>query len=115
VRSGVRREGAYYGANALVTKPAQSLALSLTGFILPMSGFITREANNNMIMLDQTPAALFAIRALVGLIPGIALLIGALILVWYPLRGAYLKQIKDTILKMHAEKHTKYEAMQKDA
>lgn len=111
VRTGVRREGAFYGANALITKPAQSLAMALTAFILEVSGFITREANNNQIFLDQKPSALFGIRAIVGLIPGIALLIGALILIWYPLQGRYLEQVKEKILNMHAEKHNRYEAM----
>ena len=53
VRTGVRREGAFFGANALITKPAQSLALTLTAVILETSGFVTREANNNQIFLDQ--------------------------------------------------------------
>jgi GPH family glycoside/pentoside/hexuronide:cation symporter len=114
VRTGVRREGAFYGANALVTKPAQSIAMGLTAFILETSGFVTREANNNTIFLDQNASALFGIRSIVGLIPGIALLIGAVILIWYPLKGNYLKQVKDKILVMHAEKHARYEAMQQE-
>ena len=34
VRTGVRREGSYFGATALVTKPAQSLAATLTASVL---------------------------------------------------------------------------------
>jgi MFS family permease len=34
LRSGVRREGAFFGVNALITKPAQSVALALSPFIL---------------------------------------------------------------------------------
>jgi GPH family glycoside/pentoside/hexuronide:cation symporter len=112
VRTGVRREGAFYGANALITKPAQSIALSLTAIILTASDFVTRESNNNQIFLDQPASALFGIRAVVGLIPGIALLIGAVILFWYPLKGRYLLEVKTKILEMHVEKHERYMAMQ---
>ncbi len=104
VRSGVRREGAFFGVNALLTKPAQSVALTLQATLLEATHFVTREANQGQIYLDQAPAALFGIRALVGLIPGIAMLLGALILIWYPLRGTYLDTIKTKVLALHARK-----------
>ena len=43
LRSGVRRR-AFFGVNAMLTKPAQSLALILMPFILEATGFITRIA-----------------------------------------------------------------------
>jgi glycoside/pentoside/hexuronide:cation symporter, GPH family len=45
VRSGVRREGSFFGVNALLTKPAQSVALALSPFILEATQFVTRESN----------------------------------------------------------------------
>jgi hypothetical protein len=36
--------------------------------------FVTRESNQGNIFLDQSDSALFGIKALVGLIPGIAML-----------------------------------------
>ena len=45
LRSGQRREGAFFGINALLTKPAQSVALRVTPFILERTNFITRAAN----------------------------------------------------------------------
>jgi GPH family glycoside/pentoside/hexuronide:cation symporter len=107
IRSGVRREGAFFGINALLTKPAQSVALVLIAQILAATEFVTRESNQGIIFLDQPEAALFGIKALVGLIPGIAMLLGALILVWYPLKGAYLKEVQSKVLAMHAEKQAK--------
>jgi len=47
-----------------------------------------------------------------GLIPGATLLIAALILFAFPLRGKRLKAIKDQILEMHYEKHEKLEALE---
>jgi GPH family glycoside/pentoside/hexuronide:cation symporter len=107
LRSGVRREGVFFGVNALLTKPAQSVALALSPFILQATGFVTREANQGQIYLDQPASAIFGIKALVGLIPGIALLLGALILVWFPLRGSYLGEVQEKVLRLHAEKKSR--------
>lgn len=109
LRTGQRREGAFFGTNALLTKPAQSLALALSPFILEATNFITREANDGVIMLNQPDSAIFGIKLFAGLIPGIALLIGALILIWFPIKGDYLEKIQKEILALHAEKETKYD------
>jgi len=105
LRSGVRREGAFFGVNALITKPAQSVSLALIPFVLEATKFVTREANQGEIFLNQPAEALFGIKALIGLIPGIAMLLGAIILRWYPLRGKYLQQMQADVLALHAQKH----------
>jgi len=107
LRSGVRREGAFFGINALITKPAQSVALALSPFVLEATHFVTREANAGQIYLDQPASAIFGIKAVAGLIPGIAMLLGALILFLYPLRGEYLQKVQAAVLKLHAEKHAR--------
>ncbi len=104
LRSGVRREGAFFGVNALITKPAQSVALALIPVVLETTNFVTREANNGQIFLNQPGSALFGIKALMGLIPGIALIIGAILLNWYPLRGDYLEKVKTELLELHTRK-----------
>ncbi|MBC7227115.1 MAG: MFS transporter [Thermoflexales bacterium] len=107
LRSGVRREGAFFGVNALLTKPAQSVALALIPFILEVTGFVTREAHGGQVYLDQPASALFGIKALIGLIPGVALIIGAAILHWFPLQGRYLAEVQERVLRLHAEKHAR--------
>lgn len=104
LRSGVRREGAFFGVNALLTKPAQSVALALIPFVLEVTGFVTREAHGGQMYLDQPASALFGIKVLSGLIPGAALIIGAAILHWFPLRGRYLAEVQERVLQLHAEK-----------
>ena len=106
----MRREGAFFGVNAMLTKPAQSLALILMPFILEATGFITRGSNAGQITLDQPAGALFGIRSLMGLIPGAAMILGALILLAYPLRGKYLAQVQSEVLALHADKHARLEA-----
>ncbi len=110
LRSGVRREGAFFGVNALITKPAQSIAIWITPFILEQTNFITRASNNGEIFLNQPAAALFGIKVFSGIIPGIACLLGAIILIWYPLRGERLKTVQEKVLRLHAEKKKKLNA-----
>ena len=105
LRSGVRREGMFFGVNALLTKPAQSVALALSPFILELTNFVTREENMGQIYLNQPASAIFGIRVILGLIPGIAMILGAVILIWFPLRGKYLYKVKADVLALHAEKH----------
>ena len=107
LRSGVRREGAFFGVNALITKPAQSVALWLVAFVLEQTAFVTREANGGAAFLNQPETAIFGIKTFMGLVPGIALLLGALILFIYPLQGQHLAKVKEDVLKLHAEKSAK--------
>ena len=106
-RSGVRREGSFFGINALFTKPAQSLAIALSPFILEATDFVTRDQNNGQIFLNQPESAILGIKIIAGLIPGVAMLLGAIILIWYPLRGETLKKIQTRVLEMHSDKHNK--------
>ena len=110
LRTGVRREGAFFGVNALVTKPAQSVAIALTPFVLEATNFVTRDANGGVAFLNQPESALLGIRTVGGLIPGLAMLLGAIILIWYPLKGEKLADIQRRVLELHAKKH----AMLKD-
>jgi GPH family glycoside/pentoside/hexuronide:cation symporter len=109
LRSGVRREGAFFGINALITKPAQSLAIAIPPFILEAAHFVTREANNNVTFLNQPASAIFGIKVFIGLIPGIAMLLGALILFWFPLRGVRLEKMQHDLLDLHASKKAAYD------
>jgi glycoside/pentoside/hexuronide:cation symporter, GPH family len=109
LRSGVRREGAFFGINAMLTKPAQSLAIALPPFVLEAAHFVTRESNNGVALLNQPASAIFGIKVFIGLIPGIAMLLGALLLFWFPLRGARLEQMQHDLLELHARKKAEYD------
>ena len=104
LRSGVRREGAFFGINALITKPAQSIAIWITPFILEQTNFVTRASNLGEIFLDQPAEAIMGIKLFTGVIPGVACLLGALLLIWYPLRGRKLASVQEKVLEMHQEK-----------
>jgi GPH family glycoside/pentoside/hexuronide:cation symporter len=112
LRSGVRREGAFFGINAMLTKPAQSLAIAIPPFILEAAHFVSREANQDVVFLNQPASAIFGIKVFIGLIPGIAMLLGALILFWFPLRGARLEKMQNKLLELHAQKKIEYDKQQ---
>ena len=114
LRSGVRREGVFFGVNALLTKPAQSVALALIPAVLESAEFVTREANQGRIFLDQPASAIFGIKALIGLIPGVALILGAITLIWFPLRGAHLARMQEQVLALHGKKHAQLERRRGD-
>jgi len=57
------------------------------------------------IFLDQPGSALFGIKVIAGLVPGLAMLLGAVILIAYPLKGTYLKEVQEKVLALHAQKH----------
>ena len=104
VRSGVRREGAFFGVNALITKPAQSIAIWMIPFILERTNFVTRASQLGETFLDQPASAVLGIRVFSGVIPGVACLLGALMLVFYPLRKARLAEVQQQVLVMHHKK-----------
>ena len=104
VRSGVRREGSFFGVNALITKPAQSIAIWIIPFILERTNFVTRASQLGETFLNQPAEAILGIKVFSGVIPGAACLLGAVLLMWYPLRNAYLEDVQHKVLMMHHEK-----------
>jgi GPH family glycoside/pentoside/hexuronide:cation symporter len=112
IRTGVRREGAFFGVNALLTKPAQSVALWIVPAILEATKFVTRASNAGETFVNQPATAVFGIKAFIGIIPGVACILGAILLIFYPLKGNYLKQVQEKVLEMHAEKAQKLSEMQ---
>jgi GPH family glycoside/pentoside/hexuronide:cation symporter len=107
LRTGVRREGSFFGINALLTKPAQSVSLALIPFILEIGRFVPRDVNHGQILLDQPASAILGIKSIAGLIPGVALIVGAVILAWFPLRGDYLARVQADVLILHGEKRAR--------
>jgi glycoside/pentoside/hexuronide:cation symporter, GPH family len=112
LRSGARREGAFFGVNALITKPAQSIAIWITPFILERTNFITRASNMGELFLNQPATAILGIKLFAGVIPGVACLLGALLLIWYPLRGKRLLDLQEKILVLHQEKKEAFDKLE---
>ncbi|MBD3213537.1 MAG: hypothetical protein GF311_13095 [Candidatus Lokiarchaeota archaeon] len=115
LRTGVRREGVFFGINALITKPAQSFALIIPAALLSLAGFIPRDLTGGVPRPDLQPDAVFlAIRIFIGIIPGICLLLAAAILQLYPLKGEQWEEVQEKVLEMHEEKSKKLADMERE-
>jgi Na+/melibiose symporter-like transporter len=78
-------------------------------FILEQTNFITRAANAGEIFLNQSSEALMGIKVFTGVIPGLDCLLGALLLIWYPLRGERLAKVQEKVLTLHMNKRIQFE------
>jgi GPH family glycoside/pentoside/hexuronide:cation symporter len=77
VKTGERKEGAYYGMWTFISKAGTALSVFLSGLILNLGGYVPNAV--------QGPGAKLAIRLIIGPIPALIFL-GAFVLIWfYPL------------------------------
>lgn len=88
VKTGVRREGMYLGANAFFIR----LGISLQGLTL---GFVLNRSGYNPHLAVQPPSALLGIRLLVSVIPIVALAVSLIFMFYYPLFGERLKALEE--------------------
>jgi GPH family glycoside/pentoside/hexuronide:cation symporter len=101
IRTGKRRETTYSGINALITKPAISVANWLFLVIISLFGFDAEQT------IQDFPAQL-GIMIGFSLIPAIFLILGALVLFYYSLDGSQWISQKNEIIKIHEEKERVY-------
>jgi GPH family glycoside/pentoside/hexuronide:cation symporter len=106
LKTGCRREGAFFGVNALIAKPAESVAVFLPAIILAATGFVPRGSVGGDLV-RQTSTALLGIRINAGLLPGAVALATALLLQAFPLRGHYLTSVRGKVLSLHEQKQDK--------
>ncbi|MUT67541.1 MFS transporter [Paenibacillus sp. NEAU-GSW1] len=78
-RTKERREGIYFGMNGFIVRWGVSLQALTSGAVLESTGYVKDAAH-------QTSAALFGFRAMLGLIPAVALLLAVLFFYLYPIR-----------------------------
>jgi len=72
LKTGVRREGAYFGTDALINKPALSVSAGISGLVLFLTNF-----NQNLGGGESQPdSAIFGIKMLLGAIPAIFIVLG---------------------------------------
>jgi len=99
LRTGRRREGMYFGTNALVMR-LSTLLVSLAVLILAPLGYIEGAE-------VQPPSAIFGIKLLMSIFPILGLIVGLLIIRYYPIDKEYRERIKQEIERLHQEKLSK--------
>jgi GPH family glycoside/pentoside/hexuronide:cation symporter len=99
VVTGVRREGAYYGTNALFLRFSTVFVFIAIGFVF--SGFGWEEYDP---LINDPVALATALKILIFVLPAIALTIAILSLYKYPLDGERLKEVKTKLKEIHERK-----------
>lgn len=99
-----RREGMYFGTNAIFNKIAESTGPILAVTVLLLFGFM-QNAPEGFI---QSESAMIGIKFLLFIVPSIIDVFGMIALKFYPIKGDYLKKLKSYIKKAHKEKLIEY-------
>lgn len=102
--TGNRREAIYGGVNAIITKPAISIANFIFLTVIEAFGFVAPTD----VIQPQTEMALIGLLFAFCIIPSILLLLTALGLKWYPLDGPEWLEKKKHIMALHEEKEREY-------
>jgi len=100
-RTNKRRETTYTGIEALINKPAISIANWLFLFVISLYGF--QEAAKN-----QSESAIMGIMIGIALIPAIFVFLSALIMKFYTLDGPEWAEQKLKLQRVHEEKEKEY-------
>ena len=102
--TGKRREAIYGGVNAIVTKPAISIANFIFLSVIAAFGFVAPTG----VIQPQTGMALIGLLFAFCIIPALLLVLAAFALRWYPLDGPEWLEKKRHIMELHEEKEKKY-------
>lgn len=105
-----RREAMFFGANALMTKPAIGLVQAVLAMTLAITGFRNDEVDSvtgDVTHLVQTPEAILGIKLVMGLFPFIILIcVGLLAISFYP-KMEETKEMKRKLMILHEQKQRK--------
>ena len=85
VKTGERKEGAYYGMWTFISKCGIALSVFISGLILNIGGYVPKAV--------QMPSARLAIRLIVGPIPAFVFLCAFILMQFYPLDEKTYKKL----------------------
>jgi len=97
VRTGVRREGAFFGCNAFITRFAIGLEAVTMSAVFILSGYMP-------YVYTQPRSFQLGLRWLAAGFPSLALLLGFVIMLAYPLAGRRLEEMKIKLNELHLQK-----------
>ncbi|MFX1357199.1 MAG: MFS transporter [Promethearchaeota archaeon] len=99
--TGTRREGGYFGINALLTKLSTILVILSINIVFNSVGWAVFDP------LGTTFQTIFGLRSLIFIFPACALMIGLVAISWFPITKRKYQTIKEEIEKLHIEKRKK--------
>ncbi len=83
IKTGLRREGVYYGLFVFIQKIGLSIALAVSPLILGLAGYVTPDASGAFV--QQPDSVLLTLRVLVSLFPMVLLLLSVPLAIAYPI------------------------------
>jgi GPH family glycoside/pentoside/hexuronide:cation symporter len=96
LKTGVRREGAFYGMNALVMRLSVIVHGSVSALVLERSGYLnTLEV--------QPDSVVWGIRALMGGLPVIFIVLAIIVLIFYPIDKNRLAEVQQRVREMNEQ------------
>ncbi|MHA1652241.1 MAG: MFS transporter [Candidatus Helarchaeota archaeon] len=102
VKTGRRREGMYFGGNALITKPAISVAAFIVG-IFNTYFLFNPSFDVHSPKYIHADTALLGIRIVMGIVPALFLAIGLLFFLLYPLNKKRVEKLKKELEELHSK------------
>lgn len=99
LQTGQRREGVFYSFMTLLQKIGLAFGIFLVGYALEFAGFVSRTPGQPIP--EQPESALLAIRLAIGPLPTLCLILGLVLVYFYPLT----REIHDDILLKLRQKH----------
>lgn len=99
VKTGVRREGAFYGVNALIIRLATIFVMVAIATVFGGTGWDVYQPYS----LDPT-FYIIGLKMLMSVVPSIACFLAVLCFWAFPLHGARLDDVKKKLAELHAEK-----------
>ena len=103
IRTGKRRETTYSGVNALLTKPAISIAHFITLSIMVAYGY-----NADLPVSAQPESVSYGVLLAFTVVPMFFLILGILALIKFPLDGEEWKAQKRRLQEIHSRKEKEY-------
>ncbi|NPD88742.1 MAG: MFS transporter [Asgard group archaeon] len=97
LKTNSRREGMFFGTNALITKPASSLIIFIFTAMIQFFGY-------NSELAVQSSQAIKGLRLGVGILPLGFLVLGFIALLFYPLHGKRLNHVKIDLSELHKKR-----------
>ena len=99
--TGTRRDGGYYGINALLTKLSTILVILSINVVFNSVGWATFDP------VGTTEYTIFGLRSLMFIFPAVALIIGLIAIRKFPLTKEKYEEIKVKLEALHDEKREK--------
>jgi GPH family glycoside/pentoside/hexuronide:cation symporter len=105
LKTGVRREGMFFGMNGFIIRFAFTIQGMITGTVLTLSGYVRPVGGE--LYPTQPVSAVLGIRFMMAVVPAVASIVSYGLLRRYGLHGEQLERVRTSIVELHRSKAAK--------